>query len=109
LVVDPVGGVRELRLEGGPALCVADGFPYPVERHRLEPGETLIAYTDGVTEAQDPAGDLFDRGGAMKVLSGQATAPLAQLIDALVSAVRAFEAGEDPSDDLTVLAVRRPA
>jgi serine phosphatase RsbU (regulator of sigma subunit) len=107
LVVDPAGGVRELRLEGGPALCVADGFPYPVERHRLEPGETLIAYTDGVTEAQDPSGGLFDRKGAMKVLSAQAARPLADMIDALVGAVRAFEAGEDPSDDLTVLAVRR--
>ncbi len=109
LLVDAQGAVRELRLEGGPALCVADGFPYPVERDRLEPGETLIVYTDGVTEAQNPAGDLFDREGAVKVLSAQATAPLADLIDALVTAVRAFEAGEEASDDLTVLAVRRPA
>ena len=108
LVVDPAGGVRELRLEGGPALCVVDGFPYPVERHRLEPGETLVAYTDGVTEAQDPSGALFDRGGAMRVLSAQAGHPLAELVDALVGAVRAFEAGEEASDDLTVLAVRRP-
>jgi serine phosphatase RsbU (regulator of sigma subunit) len=109
LVADPAGGVRELRLEGGPALCVADGFPYPVERHRLEPGETLIAYTDGVTEAQAPSGALFGRDRAMQVLSAQARRPLAELIDALVTAVRAFEAGEDASDDLTVLAVRRPA
>ena len=71
LLVDAQGAVRELRLEGGPALCVADGFPYPVERDRLEPGETLIVYTDGVTEAQNPAGDLFDREGAVKVLSAR--------------------------------------
>jgi serine phosphatase RsbU (regulator of sigma subunit) len=108
LLIDSAGAVSELRLEGGPALCVADGFPYPVERHRLEPGQTLVAYTDGVTEAQDPSGELFDREGAMQVLAGQAKAPLGELIDALVSAVRVFEAGEDPSDDLTVLAVRRP-
>ncbi|HLZ77299.1 CHASE2 domain-containing protein [Phenylobacterium sp.] len=109
LVVDSAGAVRELRLEGGPALCVAEDFPYPVERHRLEPSETLIVYTDGVTEAQNPTGDLFDREGAMAVLSAKAAQPLAEMIDALISAVRAFEAGEDPSDDLTVLAVRRPA
>jgi serine phosphatase RsbU (regulator of sigma subunit) len=109
LLVDAAGGVRELRLEGGPALCVAEGYPYPVERYRLDPGETLVAYTDGVTEAQDPKGALFEREGAMRVLAGQATKPLAELVDALVAAVRAFEAGEDPSDDLTVLAVRRPA
>jgi adenylate cyclase len=109
LLIDAAGGVRELRLEGGPALCVAEGFPYPVERYRLEPGETLIVYTDGVTEAQDPGGNLFEREGAMAVLAAHATKPLAEMIDALVTAVRAFEAGEDASDDLTVLAVRRPA
>jgi adenylate cyclase len=80
-----------------------------VERYRLEPGETLVVYTDGVTEAQDPSGNLFEREGAMAVLAAHATKPLAEVIDALVTAVRAFEAGEDASDDLTVLAVRRPA
>ncbi len=109
LVIDAAGGVRELRLEGGPALCVAEGYPYPVEACRLEPGETLVAFTDGVTEAQNPAGDLFGREGAMKVLSAQAGRSLAELIDSLVGVVRAFEAGEEASDDLTVLAVRRPA
>ena len=83
LIVAADGTVRELRLDGGPALCVVDAFAFPVERHRLEPGETLIAYTDGVTEAQNPAGD------------------------GLVAAVRSFEAGEDASDDLTVLGLRR--
>lgn len=107
LLVDGAGQVRELRLDGGPALCVAEGFPYPVERYRLEPGETLVAFTDGVTEAQDPSGDLFERDRAMAVLTGQAAQPLSEMIDALVAAVRSFEAGQDASDDLTVLALRR--
>ncbi len=108
LVVDAAGGVRELRLDGGPALCVAEGFPYPVERHRLEPGETIVAYTDGVTEAQSPDEELFGRDRAMAAVAGLAAArSLAEVIDTLVAAVRAFEAGEEPSDDLTVLALRR--
>jgi adenylate cyclase len=107
-VVAGDGTARELVLEGGPALCVAEGFPYPVERFRLEAGETLIAFTDGVTEAQDPAGDLFGRARTLAVLGG-AQGPLDTLIDRLVAAVRTFEAGAEASDDLTVLAVRRPA
>ncbi|HEX2815600.1 MAG TPA: PP2C family protein-serine/threonine phosphatase, partial [Phenylobacterium sp.] len=101
--------VRELRLDGGPALCVADHFPFPVETHRLEPGETLIAYTDGITEAQDAAGQLFGREGAMKIVGAFATRPLTELVDGLVAAVLAFEAGGEPSDDVTVLALRRRA
>jgi adenylate cyclase len=106
LLIDAAGAVRELRLEGGPALCVVEDFPYPVERHALAPGETLVCFTDGVTEAQDPSGRLFDRAGAMAVVGGPAR-PLPQMVDGLVAAVRAFEAGEEASDDLTVLAVRR--
>lgn len=107
LIVSPDGAVRELRLEGGPALCVAEGFPYPVETHRLEPGETLIVYTDGVTEAQTPAGELFERDGAVAALAPFATRPVPELVDGLIGAVLAFEAGGEPSDDLTVLALRR--
>lgn len=106
LIVAVDGSVRELRLDGGPALCAAEGFPYPVETHRLAPGETLIACTDGVTEAQDPAGQLFARERAMAELSRTMGRLLPEVVDSLVAAVRAFEAGGEPSDDLTVLAVR---
>ena len=67
---------------------------------------TLVVFTDGVIEAQSPREELFDREGAMAALSPLATRPLADLIDGLVAAVRAFEAGGEPSDDLTVLALR---
>jgi adenylate cyclase len=108
LVVDAAGAVRALRLEGGPALCVVDGYAYPVETHRLEAGETLIALTDGVTEAQGPTGGLFGRVRTMEAVGGPPRA-LSQVVDALVAAVRAFEAGAESSDDLTVLALRRRA
>jgi serine phosphatase RsbU (regulator of sigma subunit) len=106
LIVSADGAVRELRLDGGPALCAAEGFPYPVETYRLNPGETLIAYTDGVTEAQDLAGQLFERDGAVAALAASAGRPLTEVVDGLIAAVRAFEAGGEPSDDLTVLALR---
>jgi serine phosphatase RsbU (regulator of sigma subunit) len=92
-------------LEGGPPICAAEGFPYDVETDRLAPGETLVVLTDGVTEAQDPSGDLFGRDRAMVALAGPARR-LETLIDDLVHAVRRFEAGGEPSDDLTVLALR---
>ena len=106
-LIEVGGQVREVVLEGGPALCVVDGYPYPVERHRLAPGEILVCFTDGVTEAQDPRGGLFDRDRAMAVLANAPGQPLSDVVDGLVSAIRDFEAGSEPSDDLTVLAVRR--
>ena len=106
VIVDEAGVARELPLDGGPPLCVAD-FPYPVETHRLQPGETLFAFTDGLTEAQTPDGDLFGRERAQAAMVRAAAASeVAQSVDALVTEVRAFEAGGEPSDDLTILAVR---
>ncbi|ODT86905.1 CHASE2 domain-containing protein [Phenylobacterium sp. SCN 70-31] len=108
LVADGRGGVRELELRGGPPLCAAPWFPYAIETHRLEPGELLVAFTDGMTEAESPAGDLFGRARTLEAVAraGQAGSAAAA-VDALVAVVREFEAGGEPSDDLTVLAVRR--
>jgi adenylate cyclase len=108
LVVGVDGTVREIRLDGGPALCVDETFPYPSESHVLAPGEVLFAFTDGLTEAQTPDGRLFSREELLDAVARAARAPtLPGMVDALVDQVRAFEAGGEPSDDLTVLAVRR--
>jgi serine phosphatase RsbU (regulator of sigma subunit) len=107
LIVGTDRTVRELKLDGGPALCVADDFPYPVETHRLAPGETLVLFTDGLTEAQAPDGRLFEREDVLAALARSAEAPtLTEMVDGIVERVRAFEAGGEPSDDLTILAVR---
>lgn len=108
LVVDPNGSVRELKLEGGPPLCVADDYPYPVETHHLAPGEILVAFTDGLTEAQSPDETLFSRDQLLAAVAQASRADsLMGVVDSLVASVRAFEAGGEPSDDLTVMAVRR--
>lgn len=108
LVVGLDGQVRELKLDGGPPLCVDETFPYPIETHYLREGEILVAFTDGLTEAQDPSGALFAREQVLAAVTEGAKAErLTEMIDQIVGRVRAFEAGGEPSDDLTVLALRR--
>ncbi|HET6972206.1 MAG TPA: CHASE2 domain-containing protein [Phenylobacterium sp.] len=111
VVVGADGTARELKLEGGLPLGVDETLPCPVERHQLAPGETLVVFTDGLTEAQTPAGALLGHPAALKVLgeAARAAAGLPQMIDAVVARVRAFEAGAEPSDDLTLMALRRRA
>jgi serine phosphatase RsbU (regulator of sigma subunit) len=103
------GAVRELALRGGPPLCVDPWFVYSVETCRLLPGETLLVFSDGLTEAQDPGGQLLPRAELLASVGRAATAAsAAAMVDDLVAGVRAFEAGAEPSDDLTILAVRLP-
>jgi adenylate cyclase len=97
----------ELRLEGGPPLCVMDDFPYPVEETVLHRGDMLVLTTDGVTEARDPAGELFGHARIMATigeLSRPATADDA--VSTVQQTVRRFEDGGAAVDDLTVMAIR---
>lgn len=107
LIAAPDGQVRELALLGGPPLCVDPAFPYSVESCRLSPGETLLVFSDGLTEAQGPDGQLLPRAEMLAAVGRAAAAPsAAAMVDEVAAAVRAFEAGSEPSDDLTILAVR---
>ena len=75
----------------------------------LEPGDALVFYTDGVAEAHNPAGELFgfDRLLAL-VRELPASAGAAAIHQAIVEAVRAWAAGAEAHDDITVIAVRLP-
>jgi serine phosphatase RsbU (regulator of sigma subunit) len=109
LITGAAGQVRELALRGGPPLCVDPEFPYEVERCALSPGETLLVFSDGLTEAQAPDGQLWPRSDLLAEVGMAAREPTASaMVDQIAAAVRAFEAGAEPSDDLTLLAVRRP-
>ena len=92
-------------MRGGPPFCVID-FPYPEEPARLEPGDTLVLITDGATEAQNAADQLFGMDGTLIALSGSPEGAAATA-SSLADQVRAFEGDTEPSDDLTIMALRR--
>ncbi|GLK84745.1 PP2C family protein-serine/threonine phosphatase [Ancylobacter defluvii] len=97
-------GVGVARLGGGsgPALGIVEGFAYRADRGELAPGDRLLIVTDGFTEAQDPAGTLY---GEARIGDLLAAAPSGEgpALPVLVDAVRAFEAGEPPSDDMAAI------
>ena len=98
---------RELDTLGGPALCVMDDFQYPAEQCRLQPGDTLVLATDGVTEALDRDGRFYGRERLAACLAAQPPAAGArQVLDALVDDVARFAAGAEPADDVTVMVLR---
>jgi len=95
-----------LAVQSGPALGFEADADYPEWRGRLGVGDSLIAFTDGVTEADDGSGTLFGterlEGALVETTAGSAHA----LVDMLQCAVRRFEGDAPPSDDLTVLVLR---
>jgi CHASE2 domain-containing sensor protein/serine phosphatase RsbU (regulator of sigma subunit) len=106
LVLRAGGSIETLKLRGGPPLCVVD-FPYADEGAQLDRGETLVLITDGATEASNGENVLLGVDGVIAALRLQGEMPATSRATDLAERVRAFEAGTVPSDDLTILTLRR--
>jgi len=91
---------------GGPALGLMPGMTFTAGTNLLAPGETLFAFTDGVTESKDPSGRFFSEERLIDLLAREAPSAT-ELLDAVGAAVAAHSAGSERSDDITMLAVRR--
>jgi len=104
ITVEISGEARSHRLDGGPPLGLVE-YPYPVETLKLSPGDALLLVTDGITEAQDAAGALYGRDRLLLETASRAQSATA-LCEGLRDAVRTFEGGIEPTDDLTVMVLR---
>ncbi|MFQ5694365.1 MAG: SpoIIE family protein phosphatase [Terriglobia bacterium] len=72
----------------------------------LEPGDTLVLFTDGITEAANPQEEQFGIERLQEVVARHATAPVEQLQTAILAAVAEFTSGAYQADDATLLIVR---
>jgi sigma-B regulation protein RsbU (phosphoserine phosphatase) len=95
-----------LPLAGGPPLGTVDDFQYPIEQRQLTPGEMVLAYTDGVTEAQDANTALYSCGRLERLLATVPITSARSVVDFVRDDVRRFAAGAEQADDITLLAVR---
>ena len=90
----------------GPPLCAIADFAYVGASCQLLAGEMLCLMTDGVTEALNPAAELYGSARAQAWLERMATASAQAVVDGLHADVLAFADGADAADDLTILALR---
>ena len=100
------GTYHRLR-RGGMALGMFDGSTYETGSTELAPGDTLVAFSDGITEAEDPSGQPFDEAGIAAALDGHPDAEPEHVGDLLFSAVASHTQEDRFADDLTSLALRR--
>lgn len=73
---------------------------------QMEPGDFLVMYSDGVTEAANPAGELYGEDRLREVLKAFHGAEAQQLLDEILVAVRAFTSGYAQADDITVVVLQ---
>lgn len=82
---------------------------FPVHRLSLDLGEVLLIYTDGLTEARNPAGEEYGMHRVKNVAALHHASAPEDLISECLSDLRNFTGGAKQTDDLTLLAIRRAA
>ena len=102
---------RVLDTDGGPPLCILDTFPYVTDTVQLQPGDTLVLVSDGVTEAQDVEAQFYGLDRVLRLLTtmsqnGAGVSSAAATCQELYDAIKRFASGAPPSDDLTIMTIR---
>jgi phosphoserine phosphatase RsbU/P len=105
LVVRADGSVVKLR-GGGVILGILPQAPYHESRTYLNPGDILVLYSDGVTEAATPADEEFGEDRLAELVGSMRDRPSAEIVEAVEHAITDFTQGAPPADDITVVVAR---
>ena len=100
-------GTVERLTAGGIALGMFDASTYEAAETTIEPGDTLVLYSDGVTEAENHKGQPFEESGLERVVDGHAFASPTELAQAILRSVEAHAQETFLADDVTVLVMKR--
>ncbi|HYE13629.1 MAG TPA: SpoIIE family protein phosphatase [Pyrinomonadaceae bacterium] len=101
------GGTTEQLGAGGLPLGILPDFDYREGRTQLQPGDVLVAYSDGVTEQQNPSGEEFGTARLQEVIERNIDRSAAAIRDKIEAALSAFAQGTPAGDDITLLIVKR--
>ena len=101
-VLAPDGLVLGLKLDEG------ETFARLLEEATLPiaPGDVFLLYTDGLTEAMNPAGDFFGEERLSALVQAHGTAPFSQLRDEILTSISTFVGPAEQQDDMTMLLLR---
>ena len=101
------GGHYEKLAATGVALGMFDQSTYSAVETFLDPGETLVLYSDGITEAEDPSGQPLEEAGLENIVASYSSFSAAEIGTAVLKAVEVHAKASRFGDDLTILILKR--
>ena len=97
-------GVEQIDSTGLP-LGMFSTSSYTVQRIRMEPGDSLLLFTDGISEARNLSGNEYGIGGLSLAAGGRHGSPSKELVSACLNDVERYSSGTRQADDQTLMAV----
>lgn len=99
-------GIRATLPPTGPVLGIFTGASHEIATTMLTPGDLLLLYSDGVTEATNQPGEQFS-GSRLRSLLNEFDGSAKELIETIITSIKEFSEGAAQHDDITLLATRR--
>ncbi|MDR3700294.1 MAG: SpoIIE family protein phosphatase [Candidatus Sulfopaludibacter sp.] len=100
-------GEAQMLEGGGPVLGIIPYAPYKEMHARLDPGDMLVIYSDGVTEANNVNHEEYDEQRFIAVLQENRQRPAAEIVTAVTRSLNEFAAGAPQADDITLVVAKR--
>jgi sigma-B regulation protein RsbU (phosphoserine phosphatase) len=85
---------------------IMDHVKYPVDTLQLEPGQSVLLYTDGVTEAMNSRDEFYTENRLLATVRGRSWDSPHALVDAVRADIAEFAQNAPQADDITMLALR---
>jgi sigma-B regulation protein RsbU (phosphoserine phosphatase) len=100
-----VEGLRRIE-SGGMPVGMFEMAPYACDTIKMQPGDTIVLYSDGVTEAHNVAGEEFGEARLVQVIERYTRGSADLVLDQIINAVKEFAHGAEQYDDVTALVVK---
>ncbi len=98
-------GTMDFLDKGGTIIGIGGIIPYEQEQRGLQRGDKIILYSDGVTELQNPQGDLFGLDRLSQLISETRNRPIPDVLEKIHSSLMEFVGPDGPQDDLSLLGI----
>ncbi len=99
-------GIRTMLEPTGPAVGMLPDMVFEAKRIKIYPGEFLVAFTDGITEARDAGGEFYGEDKLMQLLTLPADSA-EDMLSRITTSLAAYTSGAEQSDDITMMIIHR--
>jgi sigma-B regulation protein RsbU (phosphoserine phosphatase) len=91
--------------KGGTIIGMGGVLPFEEGQKRVDPGDKLLVYTDGILEYEDKQGQFYGQERFHEVLQQLRERPIAEVVDGVIDAIMGYGDRNPPRDDVTLLGI----